>query len=377
MRAAFVGSGNLHAVEFASGSPFFMRRALERHFETALVVDTPWPRWFMLANGVGVGTSGGRFHADWSPRVTALAGGRTLARLQAAKPDIVFALLASPLAHILVDTFRVVHVSDTTFRAMFGYYDSFDKFSAATRRGGEIIEATVLRGAFLAVFASEWARLSAIRDYGVPHRRTRVIAMGANLDPMEMAPRSSLSREVRLLFNGVSWRRKGGQIALDTVAELTRRGIACRLDIVGCNADVVHGKTPPNVAFHGFVSKATPDGRKLLDRLYRDATLFLLPTRAECFGLVLCEAAHYGIPAIATDTGGIAELIKDGVTGLLVAPEAPAAAFADAIATIVMSPERYAAMSHAALVEAASRLNWDVWAEKVAEAVAQCVAEGA
>lgn len=353
-----------------------MRRALERHFESVIVVDDPWPRWFLAANRMLLRASKGRYDLTWSPRFTALAGRRTAARLRAAKPDIVFALKASPLAHVLVDEFRVVHCSDTTLRAMFGYYGSFDTFAPRTRRGGEAIEAKVLHGAFLSVFPSDWARQSAIHDYSASPARALEIASGANLDPIAATPRRLPPGELRLLFSGPSWIRKGGQIAVDTVTDLTRRGIACRLDIVGCTEAVLNGPVPPNVTFHDFISKATPAGVERLRRFYDDATFMLAPTQAECFGLALCEAAHYGLPAISTDTGGVPSLIRDGVTGLLLPPGSPGSAYADAIAALIASPDRYEAMSRAALADAASRLNWTVWAEKVAAAVSERLRAG-
>lgn len=363
---------------FASGSPFFMRRALERRFEPALVIDDPWPRWFLGAKSLATTATVGRFHADWSPRLTALAGARTVARVRAARPDIVFALMASPLAHLLVDEFRVVHASDTTLHAMFGYYNSFDKFSASTRRGGEIIEAKVLRGAFLSVFASDWARQSAIRDYGVPPAVAHDIAWGANVDNVRGAARKLPAGELRFLFNGVDWKRKGGAIAVSTIAELTRRRIPARLDVIGRTDAVMRGApTPANVTFHGFIGKTTETGASKFNRLYADATFFLLPTQAECFGISFAEAAHHGLPCIGTATGGVPAAVRHGVTGLLLPPGAPAAAYADAIMELTSSPPAYEAMSRAALADAAARLNWDTWAEKVATAVSHRLSGGA
>ncbi|MFT8245531.1 glycosyltransferase [Roseomonas sp. BN140053] len=55
--------------------------------------------------------------------------------------------------------------------------------------------------------------------------------------------------------------------------------------------------------------------------IYRAADIFALASRAEAFGLVLAEAAHGGLPVVATRVGGIPEAVLDGETGLLVAPE--------------------------------------------------------
>jgi len=67
-----------------------------------------------------------------------------------------------------------------------------------------------------------------------------------------------------------------------------------------------------------------------LPALYQGAQLFALTPRriegdAEGFGIVYLEAAAAGKPAVATDTGGVKEAVKEGHTGLVVPPEEPAA----------------------------------------------------
>jgi glycosyltransferase involved in cell wall biosynthesis len=90
--------------------------------------------------------------------------------------------------------------------------------------------------------------------------------------------------------------------------------------------------------------------------LWRDADLFVMPTRHEAFGVVFQEAAAAGLPRIGTNVNAVPELIADGVSGLLVPPRDPAA-LVRAIRTLVQSPDlrrRFGLASRARIVESAN-----------------------
>lgn len=74
---------------------------------------------------------------------------------------------------------------------------------------------------------------------------------------------------------------------------------------------------------------------------------FVLSSRTEGYSLALVEAAAAALPAIATDVGGNGEIVRDGVTGLLVPPE-DAPALARAMFRLIEATERRAAMGQAA-----------------------------
>lgn len=96
-----------------------------------------------------------------------------------------------------------------------------------------------------------------------------------------------------------------------------------------------------HVSFLGHLDRGS------LERRFASAWVQVVPsTWEEPFGLVAAEAAMRGTAVVASSTGGLAELVKDGVTGLLVAPGDPAA-LADALGRLLSERDVAAAMGRA------------------------------
>jgi len=55
-------------------------------------------------------------------------------------------------------------------------------------------------------------------------------------------------------------------------------------------------------------------------RIIRQSDIFVMPSQSESFGVAAVEAASYGLPVIASDVGGVPEIVDDGVTGILIKP---------------------------------------------------------
>lgn len=102
---------------------------------------------------------------------------------------------------------------------------------------------------------------------------------------------------------------------------------------------------------------------------FREADIFILPTRAECAGIVFCEASAYGLPSFATATGGVPDYVEDGVTGRLLPPDTRSEDFADAIAELWSDPEAMKEMRLNARRRYEEELNWDVWMKHFEEIV--------
>jgi D-inositol-3-phosphate glycosyltransferase len=89
---------------------------------------------------------------------------------------------------------------------------------------------------------------------------------------------------------------------------------------------------------------------------YRAATVVMVPSYSESFGLVAVEAQACGTPVIAACVGGLRTAVQDGVSGILIDGHDPAS-YARALRELFASPGRRAALSEGA-VEHTSRFGW-------------------
>ena len=138
-----------------------------------------------------------------------------------------------------------------------------------------------------------------------------------------------------ILFVGRLEQRKGLHTLLDAYAQVRRSRADVRLVVVG-GGSMRHGyeryvaeEGIPDVRFMGHV-----DG-DLLPRCYASADLFCTPALGgESFGIVLLEAMATGVPVLASDIPGFAQVVSSGDDGLLL-PPGDAPAWAGAISRVL------------------------------------------
>lgn len=290
--------------------------------------------------------------------------------------DLVYAPVASSVVAYLDTTLPVVYYSDITWKLMEGYYADFTALMARSREGAAEIEERAIGRADVLLYPTAWAARSAMEDYGAPAARVFTISPGANFaaaPPRELAQQRRTGGTIELLLVGMRWESKGGPIALAVLEALLARGVDAHLTVVGCTAPT--GVAHERMTVIPFLNAAIDAERERFAGIWRRATLFLLPTRYEASGHAFCEAAAYGLPAITTDTGGVADIVHSGRNGLLVAHDATPDEYADVIVGITSDPERYAALCRSSREEFERRLNWDTWGAGVAAAVGATLPE--
>ncbi len=163
---------------------------------------------------------------------------------------------------------------------------------------------------------SDWAARSLVADYGVARAKITVIAPGASRRHFEIggerADRRRRDGPTRFLFVGGDFARKGGRELIEALGS-ARTARPIEVHIV--TRDPVPA-APGVVVHHGVL----PNSTELLT-LFRDADVFILPSRGECLSVALMEAAAAGLPIITTGVGALGEAAIHGQTALVVPPD--------------------------------------------------------
>jgi glycosyltransferase involved in cell wall biosynthesis len=289
---------------------------------------------------------------SWSWQASSSARAALLRRLKRGQPDAL-------LIHTQVAALRATDIMRAvpTVISMDATPKNYDEMGAYRhRRQAAILERIKTRinaRAFGAARAfvpwSTWAAESLVHDYGIPRDLIRVIRPGVDLT--KFRPRASARRPgpTRILFVGGDFERKGGPELIQALLPL---GDRCELHAV------TNGEpTAPSAGLRcHFYRNLKPQTPRLLE-LFEDADLFVLPTKAECYGIVIPEAMACGLPVISSPIGAIPELVHDGVNGYLVPPSS-VRELSTAIETLVENPELRAAMGARGL--AMARRDHDV-----------------
>jgi len=144
--------------------------------------------------------------------------------------------------------------------------------------------------------------------------------------------------ELTFLFVGSDFERKNGAVVLDAFRSVHARYPRARLIVIGQPRD---GRI---IAQDGIYHRPFVPRDELLGKIFPQADVLLLPSRAEGFGLVIVEAMALGIPTIAIDAWAMPEIIRDSENGFLVS-DATAENLADRMLRFASNSELAVEMS--------------------------------
>ena len=304
---------------------------------------------------------GGRFNRYHNSIRVAAYGEVLRKRLKNLEVDLLFAPAASVELLGVRSSLPTCYASDVSFGQLYGYYPTAHGYSAASLAESHAIEQYAIDHSMLQLYPSAWAADFAATRYGAQH--AHVVPMGAAFDtpPSRAQAQHDFEGPLEVLFVGVDWARKGGPLVVETLDRLVAAGHNLTLTVIGCQPNI----SRPWLTVIPFLNKNKPTQAAQLAAAFSSSHLFFLPTRAEAYGLVFCEAAAYGLPVLATCTGGVPAIVLEGETGRLLPPEAGAEAFAEALQELLANRPLLAHMSAQARQRYEEQLNWEVWGQRV------------
>lgn len=292
--------------------------------------------------------------------------------------DVIFSPWSVPIAFLKTDR-PIAYWHDATHAGLFDFYPEYTNLCNRTIQNGHLIEETALQRSCAAIFSSDWAAKSAIEDYKADPKKVHVVPFGANLEkppsPTEVGQsiRARSKNVCKLLFIGVDWFRKGGDLALQVAEKLNRIGLRTELTIVGCDPFTAKNR-PSFVRCEGFLSKQNPSHLKRIEDLLAESHFLLVPSMAEAFGIVYCEANAYGVPSLARAVGGVPTVIKEGQNGFLFPVESGASDYVQIIERLFQQYENYIDLAFSSLNEYQQRLNWQVAGKQIKQILVEATA---
>ncbi|UHA73166.1 glycosyltransferase family 4 protein [Paenibacillus sp. 481] len=199
--------------------------------------------------------------------------------------------------------------------------------------------------------------------------KIRRVHLGVDTHRFNPTTRDANNPVFNVLFAGRVIPRKGVDVLIKAIGIVSRHVPNVKLTVAG------GGKAPyinqlkalaktnnVNISFTGRIAHAK------MDQIYRTADCFVCPSQLhEAFGLVNVEAMASGLPVVASNIGGIGEIVKHASNGYLVDDYSNPEAHATFIVNIAQNKQFAASFAKQARHDAVSRFSWNQTATKLME----------
>jgi starch synthase len=217
----------------------------------------------------------------------------------------------------------------------------------------------------------------------IPAERIRVIRNGIDTTEYHPDPATDVLerydidvRRPYVIFVGRITRQKGVPVLLRAASGLDPRAqlVLCagQADTPELEAEVTGLVDGLRASRSGVVWIPEMLPKREVIQLLTHATVFAIPSIYEPLGIVNLEAMACGTAVVGSRTGGIPEVVADGVTGLLVPPGEPEP-LAEALNVLIRDPDRAAAMGQAGRKRAVAEFGWAAIAAQTAALYAELV----
>ena len=354
----FLSAKNPYKKSDWSGIPFFLFETLAAHYEVEYVPLPVFKRVRLLGyyfSKVFTFITGKKYVFDYGIVLAWLYGISGSGKLKNKSAKFIFSPAGLTETAFLKTKLPIVTYGDCSTLQLVNYYPALAHVSQLSQWEISYVERRSLKRSSLSFLSSAWAADFIKLHYG---KTCGVIPFGSNLvvPSDSIIVKKHLTNSVNLLFIGVDWIRKGGDIALRTHQQLLNKGVQSQLTIVGVSAPPGI-ELPEHVIIIPNVNKDIPVGENQFRELFTNANFLLLPTIADCTPIAIAEAYAFGVPVLANNTGGLPSMVINDVTGYLMQRN-DEHEYASMIEKLIANPSKYEELSSNSLQSYRNTFNW-------------------
>jgi len=284
--------------------------------------------------------------------------------IQEYNPDIIFSKYSAPMVFSKI-TKPFVYMCDSTIQWTKKYWPEFSKIGYEIMERWE--EKSIKECDRIMTFSHENADIIR-RHYHKDLEKIKVMPIPAYIPQSFIPPKESLSntigKELQLLFVGKRYHLRGTDIAIKVVELLNKNGIPAKLKIAG-----MKGKNGQYVEFMGIYDKENPQELADYYHCFESADLLLHPSRFHAAGIVISEAAAFGVPTITNAVGGLGTSVLHNQTGIVLPEGSKPEAYVRAIIDLIHNPKKYKEYQIVARERFDKELNWEVAGKRLLEII--------
>lgn len=296
-----------------------------------------------------------------SLRESGVAVNQAIAKYQ---PDVIFSKYAAPMVHANI-TKPFVYMCDSTVKWTKEIWPDFSKLGFVIM---EKWERKVIEACDRLVTFSEASAAVIEKAYGKDPSKVQVLPIPAYIPAHILPPTKTIQKEIndplRLLLVGKRYHLRGVDIAIETANLLNLKGVPTELSIAGMT-----GKNQANVKYLGIFNKEEPEELISYFNLFKKADLLIHPSRFHSAGIVISEAAGFGLPTITNAAGGLATSVQHDQTGFVLPEKSSPSAYVEAILALIQDKDRYQSYRINARKRFDELLNWEKAGEHLFEII--------
>lgn len=377
MKILYITHYDSNDIKLLSGTIYHVRRMLEQQGHEVIVLDKIkiLNAYYKMMKTVSKITKKQTL-VERSPIILQYIAKQIKKRTVGLDYDLVFSPTSLYYAYYK-DKKPMVFYTDATFGGMLDYYVPSQSCYSWAIRNAMNQERHALENTDLAIYASQWAVDTAVKFHNADVRKCVVVNRGANIkhklsreEIYELIERREAvvkSKKCIFMFLGTDWKRKGGPLAVEITKILNQKyGIEAKIKVVGCEPQISESDKE-FVDIIGYLDKSKKSDYEKLENIFKEASFFLLPSRSEAQGISYTEACSWGLPVIASDTGGVSGIVKDGTNGFLLNEKAVAQDYAERIYNTITTADDYIKLSKSAFEYCVNNLTWDAAGKQISD----------